>query len=145
MASEETTTLAELRRLVQRFVDEREWGAFHAPKNLAMALAIEAAELMEHFQWIDVDASRQIRHDSARVAEVADELADVFAYLLSLATALDIDLSAALRAKMIKNAAKYPVGEFRGRYEKRRGTESESRGAESEDREAGRVQPDLAP
>ena len=112
------TTIAELRELVRQFVDERQWRKFHAPKNLSMALAIEAAELMEHFQWLDVDASRELPADPAKLAAAAEELADVIAYGLALANELELDLSTAIRAKMIKNAQKYPAERFQGVYEK---------------------------
>ena len=114
--SDASTTVAELRELVRRFVDERDWRQFHSPKNLSMSLAIEAAELMEHFQWIDAAESRRAGEDGAKLALVADELADVLAYVLALANELDLDLSVALRDKMIKNAAKYPAEQSRGRY-----------------------------
>ena len=114
--SDASTTVAELRELVRRFVDERDWRQFHSPKNLSMSLAIEAAELMEHFQWIDANESRRAGEDNAKLAEVREELADVLAYVLALANALDLDLSAAVRDKMIKNAAKYPAEQSRGRY-----------------------------
>ena len=80
-----------------------------------MALAIEAAELMEHFQWLDPQQSREIAHDEARRADVGEELADVLCYVLALANELQLDMSAALRAKMVKNRLKYPADEFRGR------------------------------
>jgi NTP pyrophosphatase (non-canonical NTP hydrolase) len=80
-----------------------------------MSLAIEAAEVMEHFQWLDVDESIDYGRDAARRAEVAEEIADVCCYLLSLVNALDIDLSEAVLAKLVKNAQKYPAAEFRGR------------------------------
>lgn len=111
-----TTTLAELREAFARFVRERDWEQFHSPKNLAMGLAIEAAELMEHFQWIDGTASREVARDPAILGEVADEMADVACYLLALANTLGIDLSEAIRSKLVKNAAKYPVEKCRGRY-----------------------------
>lgn len=111
-----TTTVAELRKLLEQFVDARDWQQFHSPKNISMALAIEAAELMEHFQWIEVDASRQIADDPATLAEVKEELADVASYALAMANALDIDLAEAIENKMAKNAIKYPVDQFRGRY-----------------------------
>jgi len=111
-----STTLADLRDLVRRFVDERDWQQFHSPKNLSMSLAIEAAELMEHFQWIDAAESRRIGDDAEKLVAVRDEVADVLCYLLALANELDLDLSAALREKMIKNAAKYPAEQSRGRY-----------------------------
>jgi dCTP diphosphatase len=112
-----TTTLADLRDLVRRFVEERDWRQFHSPKNLSMSLAIEAAELMEHFQWIDIAESRTVKDDPAKLAEVGEELADVLCYAVALANELSIDISAAVRAKMIKNAEKYPVELSRGRYE----------------------------
>jgi NTP pyrophosphatase (non-canonical NTP hydrolase) len=121
--SDSTTTIAELRALVQQFVDERQWRQFHAPKNLSMALAIEAAELMEHFQWIDAEASRDLPADPAKLAAAAEELADVMAYGFALANELGLDLATAIRAKMIKNAQKYPADSFRGRYEKPRSTD----------------------
>ncbi|HZL89497.1 MAG TPA: nucleotide pyrophosphohydrolase [Pirellulaceae bacterium] len=111
-----STTLAELRDTIRRFVEERDWRQFHSPKNLSMSLAIEAAELMEHFQWIDIAQSRAAARDPAKLAAIQDELADVLCYALALANELDIDLAAAVRAKMIKNAAKYPADEYRGRY-----------------------------
>lgn len=118
LSSDETTTIAQMRALVQRFVDERQWQKFHSPKNLSMALAIEAAELMEHFQWLERDASYAIVDDPAKLAQAADELADVVAYGCALANALQIDLSNAIRAKMLKNEEKYPADAYRGRYEK---------------------------
>ncbi len=114
--SDATTTLTDLRALIADFVDRRDWHQFHAPKNLAMSLAIEAAELMEHFQWISAEESRQVADDPARLAEVSDELADVLCYALAMANELRLDLSAAIRGKMAKNEQKYPADEYRGRY-----------------------------
>ena len=114
--SDTTTTVHELRDLIRRFVDERDWRQFHAPKNLAMALAIEAAELMEHFQWISVDDSRALADDQAKRTAAGEELADVIAYGLALANELGLDVSDAIRDKMAKNVLKYPADEFRGRY-----------------------------
>ncbi len=114
--NDHTGSLAQLRAVVQQFVAEREWQQFHTPKNLAMSLAIEAAELMEHFQWLSAEQSRALADDPTELAEVADEMADVFCYLMALANELNVDLSAALTAKMVKNRLKYPAPEFRGRY-----------------------------
>jgi len=114
--SDSCTTLADLREIVRRFVDERDWRQFHSPKNLSMSLAIEAAELMEHFQWIDIAESRRVRDDANKLSEVRDEIADVLCYVVALANELDIDLSTAIRDKMVKNAAKYPADLSRGRY-----------------------------
>ena len=115
--SDSTTTLADLRDLVRRFVDEREWRQFHSPKNLSMSLAIEAAELMEHFQWIDILESRAVRNQPQKLAAVREELADVLCYALAMANELEIDLSAAVRDKMVKNATKYPADLSRGRFD----------------------------
>jgi NTP pyrophosphatase (non-canonical NTP hydrolase) len=110
------TSIVELREHVRRFVDARDWQQFHSPKNLAMALAIEAAELMEHFQWITPDASRTVGERPEELAAIGEELADVFCYVLAIANELGIDLSAAFRDKMRKNELKYPASEYRGRY-----------------------------
>lgn len=111
-----SATLAQLREMVQKFVDARDWGQFHTPKNLAMSLAIEAAEVMEIFQWLTPEESWGLREDSPQREALRDELADVLAYLLALSHQLRIDLAAALEQKMAKNEAKYPAEEFRGRY-----------------------------
>lgn len=105
---DDQTTVAELKAVVQQFVDERHWQGFHNPKNLSMSLAIEVAELMEHFQWLTPDEAARLTQSPEKRAEVGEEMADCLAYLLALATKLDIDLATTLRAKMIKNAVKYP-------------------------------------
>jgi NTP pyrophosphatase (non-canonical NTP hydrolase) len=112
------TTVAELRKIVAEFVAERDWSQFHSPKNVSMALAIEAAELMEHFQWLTTEASRDLANDPAKLAEVGEELADVIGYSFALANELGLDVSSAIRAKMVKNAEKYPAEAYRGRYER---------------------------
>jgi NTP pyrophosphatase (non-canonical NTP hydrolase) len=114
--SDTTTTLETLKEAVRRFAAEREWQPFHSPKNLSMGLAVEAAELMEHFLWIDAETSRQVVRDPAALSQVADEIADVACYLLNLSDTLGIDLSDAIVAKIGKNALKYPVEKCRGRY-----------------------------
>jgi len=114
--SDSQTTVDELRQLIRQFVDQRDWQQFHSPKNLSMALSIEAAELMEHFQWLDVAASRRVVDDADKLAAVAEELADVFCYCLALADVLGVDVADVVRAKMEKNAQKYPAEEFRGRF-----------------------------
>jgi NTP pyrophosphatase (non-canonical NTP hydrolase) len=104
--------LTTLRDAMRAFVAERDWEQFHSPKNLAMALSVEAAELVEHFQWLTEEQSRTL--DAAARAPVADELADVLLYLVRIADELGIDLHAAARAKMTRNAEKYPVEKARG-------------------------------
>ncbi|MHB8969538.1 MAG: nucleotide pyrophosphohydrolase [Pirellulaceae bacterium] len=115
--SDQETTVAMLAEMVRRFVRERDWEQFHSPKNLSMALAIEAAELMEHFQWITTDASRTVGNDTQKLEAISDELADVVCYALAIANELSIDLDTAMRRKMVKNEAKYPAPEYRGRFE----------------------------
>jgi NTP pyrophosphatase (non-canonical NTP hydrolase) len=114
--SDQETSLAELRDLVAKFVAERDWGQFHTPKNLAMSLAIEAAELMEHFQWLTPEQSRSVVDKPEKLAEVGEELADVLCYAFALANELQLDVSDCVRHKMVKNALKYPADQFRGRY-----------------------------
>lgn len=114
--NDRSTTVAELRALVGQFVTERNWQQFHTPKNLAMSLAIETAELMEHFQWLTPEESRAVANSPDELSAVAEELADVLAYLLAMASELGVDLATALTMKMQKNAEKYPADEFRGRW-----------------------------
>jgi NTP pyrophosphatase (non-canonical NTP hydrolase) len=116
--SDNNTTVAELRKIIADFVAERDWSRFHAPKNVSMALAIEAAELMEHFQWLTAEDSRALVDDPEKLAAVGEELADVIGYSFALANELGLDVSSAIRAKMVKNAEKYPANEYRGRYER---------------------------
>jgi dCTP diphosphatase len=110
------TTIAQLRENIRQFVTERDWEQFHSPKNLAMALAVEAAELMEHFQWIDIADSRRVIDDRQKLEQIGEELADVISYALALANELQLDVSDAVRRKMEKNAQKYPADEYRGRF-----------------------------
>jgi NTP pyrophosphatase (non-canonical NTP hydrolase) len=109
-------SLEDLRRRMAKFASERDWDPFHNPKNLAMALAGEAGELMEHFQWLTLEQAARLPK-SAR-EEVALECADVLLYLLRLCDKLDIDLAQATRRKLTLNAKKYPVRKARGRMTK---------------------------
>ena len=110
------TTVAALRAEIQAFVDARDWRPFHDPKNLSMAIATEAAELMEHFRWLTNDQARAVAGDAAALQGGREELADVLCFALSFANALEIDISTAVREKMRKNGEKYPVERFRGRF-----------------------------
>jgi NTP pyrophosphatase (non-canonical NTP hydrolase) len=112
-----TTTLEQLRRRMRGFVRQRQWDKYHKPKNLAMSLAIEAAELMEHFQWLTHGEAAAVLDDPDRKAAVADEMADVLAYLLSLANAVEIDLASSFEAKMKRNERKYPRDSVLGHYD----------------------------
>jgi len=115
--SDATTTVRDLRDMVNEFVSERQWEKFHSPKNISMALAIEAAELMEHFQWCSIEETRATSEDPDKLAAVGEELADVLCYGLAMANSLGIDVSETMRMKMQKNRAKYPVEKFLGKFE----------------------------
>src|SRR5690242_17137436 len=115
--ADSTTTVADLRAAMRQFVAERSWEPFHSPKNLSMGAAVEAAELMEHFLWMDNDASRLVLQDAAKMGAIADEMADVACYLLAMSNTLGIDLSDAILAKLAKNAVKYPAEKYKGKYE----------------------------
>ncbi len=108
--------MIELRDTLRKFAAERDWDQFHSPKNLAMALSVEAAELTEHFQWLTEEQSRSLAPE--KLAQVRDELADVLVYLVRLADKLDVDLLAAVAQKMEKNALKYPAEKVRGSMKK---------------------------
>jgi NTP pyrophosphatase (non-canonical NTP hydrolase) len=105
-------SLTELRELTRRFARERDWEQFHTPKNLAMALSVEVAELAEHFQWLHTGADAEL--DDAKRTGIRHELADVLLYLVQLADKTGVDLHAAALEKMTLNAAKYPADTVRG-------------------------------
>ena len=107
-----TDSVAELQAKITAFVEERDWAQFHSPKNLAMAMIVEAAELVEHFQWNTEAESRELTVEKRE--QVGHELADTFVYLLRLAQVLDIDLIEAANKKIVLNAQKYPVEKARG-------------------------------
>lgn len=104
--------IQELQAALRQFAQERDWGQFHSPKNLAVSLSIEAAEVLEHFQWLTEDQSRTL--DDARRREVAHEIADVLLYLLQLSDRLGIDPLQAAREKLALNAQRYPADKARG-------------------------------
>lgn len=108
--------MAQLKEAMRQFVFERDWDQFHSPKNLVMGLAVEAAELMEHFLWVENADSIQVVNNPAELRAVADEMADVACYLLALSNVLRIDLSEAVQNKLVKNAAKYPIEQYQGKY-----------------------------
>jgi len=101
---------------IDRFASARDWEQFHTPKNLAMAVAVEAAEILEIFQWLTAEQS--VRLDRRRRAHLADELADTYILLLRLASVSGIDLQRAARRKLVKNGRKYPVHKSRGTAKK---------------------------
>lgn len=110
--------LAELKERVLAFAREREWEQFHSPKNLSMALAAEAGELMENFLWVSTEDSRATARDPRRREAIEHEIADIIIYALQFANQTDIDLASAIARKMALNARKYPVEKARGRSDK---------------------------
>ena len=114
--AERLTSIEELRAALQRFASDRDWDQFHSPKNLAIALSVEAAELLEHFQWTPEAESEVLTPDQH--GKVREEIADVLLYLIRLADKLNIDLLAAASDKIQVNAAKYPVDKARGSSKK---------------------------
>lgn len=112
---DEQTTVGQLRDAVHQFVEARDWYLYHSPKNLAMSIAIEAAEIMEHFQWYTVAESAAAMGEAGTHFEVADELADVIIYCLSLANSTGIDVSDAVFKKLARNEDRFPVERVRGK------------------------------
>jgi len=107
-------TIGELRAAVEKFIEARDWRQYHTPKNVAMSIAIEAAEIMEHFQWMSIEQSVEAMQDAAKRAEVADELADVLIYCLSFANSTGIDVSHAIQLKLARNEIRFPVPKAQG-------------------------------
>ena len=108
--------LTQLRDALRKFADERDWDQYHSPKNLASALSVEAAELLERFQWLTEDQSRKLPPEELQ--KVREEMADVLNYLVRLADKLDVNLLEAAREKIELNAKKYPVAKARGSAKK---------------------------
>jgi dCTP diphosphatase len=109
-------SLADLQSMIRKFCDDRDWDQFHNPKDLSISLVLEATEVLEHFQWKNTEEIAA--HIKNSKGEVAEELADVFYWVLLLANKLDIDLVDAFERKMEKNAAKYPVAKAKGSHKK---------------------------
>lgn len=111
-----TDSLNELKQKLENFVAERDWAQFHSPKNLAMAMIVEAAELVEHFQWNTESESHELSAEKRE--QVGHELADTFVYLLRISQVLNIDLIEAANNKIALNGLKYPVEKARGKNNK---------------------------
>jgi len=117
MSSEnDPLSIQHFQQRVREFAADRDWDQFHSPKNLAMALSVEVAEVIEHFQWLTEDQSRSLPEDKRKV--IAEELADTFIYLVRLADKLDVDLLTAAEAKLAANATAYPVDKAKGNAKK---------------------------
>ncbi len=114
--SDDGDSLKDLQIMIRKFCDDRNWDQFHNPKDLSISLALEAAEVLEHFQWKNDD--EMARHSVDKKEEVGEELADVLYWVLLLANKLDIDLVNAFKKKIDKNKAKYPVEKSKGSHKK---------------------------
>lgn len=112
----ESDPVEEIKQKARKFVLDRDWGQFNSPKNLAMALSAEAGELLEHFQWLTEEQSRNL--DSIQTKEVSHELADIMIYLIRIADQLNVDLLKAANEKMRINEDKYPVEKVKGSAKK---------------------------
>ena len=110
------TTITDLKTFVEDFVQERDWSQFHNAKNLSMALAIEAGELMDIFKWNKPEEFDTMMSEESSRQEAIDELADVMIYAIAFANRNDINISNAIDQKMIKNEKKYPSDKFKGRF-----------------------------
>ena len=105
-----------MKSLVQAFVDARDWQQFHSPKNLSMSLSIEAAELMELFQWLSLDQAREVMKAGDIRENAIDEIADILIYTLAFCNRNNIDIANAVKNKMEKNIQKYPADKFKGHF-----------------------------
>ena len=115
--NQNNTSITAIQQAVRDFRDARDWQQFHSPKNLSMSIAIEAAELMEHFQWLTTeDAINLARQNDEAKSAIAEELADVLIYCLSLADILHCDVADIIFDKLAKNERKYPAEHYRGRF-----------------------------
>ena len=110
------TTVADLKEEVEQFVSERDWAQFHSPKNLSMALAIEASELMDLFKWCTVEESKEMMETPEKIQSATDEIADVIIYSIAFANRNKIDISDAIKNKITKNELKYPVKQYKGKF-----------------------------
>ena len=115
---DQRTSIHELKEKVKRFCEERDWDKYHAPKELATGLIIEAAELLEHFRWKSGEDSKSLLDDAKKRKEIEDELADILYFVLRLSQKYNIDLTTSLYRKMEENAKKYPVEKSRGSKKK---------------------------
>lgn len=109
-------SILELQKQIRKFCDERDWDQFHNPKDLSISLSLEAAEVLEHFQWKNDE--EMTRHSQENKEDIGEELADVFYWVLLLANKLDIDLINAFEKKMMQNQAKYPVEKAKSSHKK---------------------------
>lgn len=118
MTGDEKTTIEDLKNLVKRFIEDRDWGKYHNAKDIAVSITIEASELLEIFQWVGDDELQKVLANSEKHGSLEEEIADVLIYCLSLANATNIDIARAVSAKIEKNKEKYPIDAVKGDYRK---------------------------
>ena len=111
-----STTITELKKIVEDFVNERDWSQFHNPKNLSMALSIEASELLDIFKWNTIQECESMMSEKNTRQDATDELADIMIYALAFSNRNNINISSAIEKKMIKNRKKYPTEKFKGHF-----------------------------
>ena len=111
-------SLKYLQQKIREFIWERDWLKYHSPKNISMSIAIEAAELMEHFQWLGADESKELLRDKNKRVEIEDELADIAIYILDFCEHFGVDLEKSILSKLDKTAKKYPVRLVKGKAHK---------------------------
>lgn len=116
--SNSKVTLQEIKARIKRFIKERDWEQYHSPKNLSMSIAIEAAELMEHFQWLTMGQSKKLLKDKKKRIEIEDELADIAIYILDFCNLFGINIEKSILKKLEKTAKKYPVRLVKGKMHK---------------------------
>ena len=114
--NDSNTTITELKKIVEDFVKERDWSQFHNPKNLSMALAIEAGELMDIFKWNSTQKCEDMMSEKNTRQDATDELADIMIYALAFSIRNNINISSAIEKKMIKNRKKYPTEKYKGHF-----------------------------
>jgi len=115
---DDKTTIEEVKKLIVKFRDERDWKKYHKPKDLAASISIEAAELLEHFQWKTDEEINEMLKDKKKFNDISEELADIIDYCLSFSDVMNIDISEALKKKIEENKKKYPVEKVKGNYKK---------------------------
>lgn len=118
MKTDRNTNIHEIREKIREFILEREWEKFHNPKDLAISISLESAELMELFQWKSLEEIEELENFPSFTTRISDELADIIIYSLSLANKLEIDISSAVLKKIEKNGQKYPVEKAYGSAKK---------------------------
>lgn len=118
MKTNTNITLEQLKKEISKFVKKRDWEQYHSPKNLSMSISIEAAELMEKFQWLSVEESKKLIKEAKKKKEIEDELADIGIYLIDFCNLFDINLGKIIRAKLAKNNKKYPITKIKGKAKK---------------------------